>query len=200
MSRVPLRVRRLTGRLAVGVCAALLLAGCSNSQGTSAGVNGGEYRFVQAQPQGKVIARPDRSKIPPINGNLLDGSKFRLDSWRGSIVVINFWGSWCAPCRVESPELQQLYQQYRTDGVRMLGVNVKDSLDLAESFVAAKGLTYPSIFDPRGEVALALRDFPASAIPTSLVLDREGKVAATYVGRVQKAALATTLARLAKEH
>ena len=103
--------------------------------------------------------------------------------------MLNFWGSWCAPCRVETPEFQQVYTEVAGRGVEFLGRRREGRPSSWRSaFVTSKGITYPSLFDPAGEVALAFRDYPANAIPSTIVLDRQGRVAAVYTGDGQRAA------------
>jgi peroxiredoxin len=168
---------------AVGVLAAVL-AGCTTGSDAVDVSNGGEFRFVAGTPDGEVIDEANRAAAPAFTGELLDGSDFDSSTLSGDIVVINFWGSWCAPCRVETPEFQQVYDEVSSDGVSFLGINVKDDRQRAQAFLDDKGITFPSVFDPRGEVALAFRDFPANAIPSTIVLDRDGRVAAVYVAVV----------------
>jgi peroxiredoxin len=113
--------------------------------------------------------------------------------------VLNFWGSWCAPCRVESPQFQQVYAEVRDQGVQFLGVNVKDTDQLARAFEDSFGIEFPSLDDPRGEVALAFRDYPANAIPSTIVLDAQGRVAAVYTGAVEQDDLRAVLDSLMAE-
>ena len=113
--------------------------------------------------------------------------------------MINFWGSWCPPCRVETPEFQEVYTEVEGDGVQFLGINVKDDGQLAGAFLQSKGVTFPSLYDPRGEVALAFRDYPANAIPSTIVLDAQGRVAAVYTGAVEQDDLRAVLDRLMAE-
>ncbi len=171
-------------RLAAAVVLVGALAACTSGSDAVDVSNGGEFRFVAGTPDGEVIEEGDRASAPEFSGELLDGSDFESADLAGDIVVLNFWGSWCAPCRVETPEFQQVYDAVEDDGVSFLGVNVKDDRQLAEAFLDDKGITYPSLFDPRGEVALAFRDFPANAIPSTIILDGDGRVAAVYVAVV----------------
>ena len=87
---------------------------------------------------------------------------------------------------MESPEFQEVYAEVRDRGVQFLGVNVKDTDQLARAFEESFGIEFPSLYDPRGEVALAFRDYPANAIPSTIVLDPEGRVAAVYTGEVSQ--------------
>ena len=173
------RVLALTLDLLAGV-----LAGCATGSDAVDVSNGGEFRFVAGTPDGEVIDEGDRASAPEFSGLLLDGSDFDSSSLAGDIVVINFWGSWCAPCRVETPEFQQVYDEVSAEGISFLGINVKDDRQLAQAFLDDNGIAFPSVFDPRGEIALAFRDYPANAIPSTIILDQHGRVAAVYVAVV----------------
>jgi thiol-disulfide isomerase/thioredoxin len=107
--------------------------------------------------------------------------------------VLNFWGSWCAPCRVETPQFSQVASSVAGRGVRFLGVDVKDDEQFAQAFLSTRSISYPSLYDPRGEVALAFRDYPANAIPSTIVLDRQGRVAAVYTAAVTEPDLRAVL-------
>jgi peroxiredoxin len=100
---------------------------------------------------------------------------------------------------VETPEFQQVYTEAGDRGVEFLGVDVKDDRQLAQAFVTSKGITFPSLFDPRGEVALAFRDYPANAIPSTIVLDQAGRVAAVYTAAVTQKDLRTVLDDVVRE-
>jgi peroxiredoxin len=175
------------------------LAGCSTGTGAVDVANGGEFRFVAGTPAGQVIPVGERATAPEFSGTLLSGGDFRSSSLAGDVAVLNFWGSWCAPCRVESPQFQEVYAAVQNDGVQFLGLNVKDQEQLASAFLESKGITFPSLFDPKGQVALAFRDYPASAVPSTIVLDREGRVAAVYTAEVRQEDLRTVLAELTGE-
>ena len=190
-------MRRLIGAL-VGA-ALLLVAGCSTGSDAVDVNNGGEFRFVAGTPAGEVIPVADRRSAPDFGGRLLDGTEFSSTELAGNVAVINFWGSWCPPCRVETPQFQQVYGEVQGEGVQFLGINVKDDEQLAQAFLQSKGITFPSLYDPRGEVALAFRDYPANAIPSTIVLDREGRVAAVYTAAVQPDDLRTVLTRVVEE-
>jgi peroxiredoxin len=178
-------VRRALPLLA-GLAALAALAGCSTGSGAVDVANGGEFRFVAGTPAGTVIPVGERASAPEFSGTLLDGGAFDSASLAGDVAVLNFWGSWCAPCRVETPQFQEVYTEVQAKGVQFLGLNVKDVQQLATAFVESKGITFPSLYDPKGEVALTFRDYPATAIPSTIVLDREGRVAAVYTGEVQQ--------------
>jgi thiol-disulfide isomerase/thioredoxin len=178
---------------------AVLLAGCSTGADAVDVNNGGEFRFVAGTRAGEVIPEGERAAAPEFSGTLLGGGDWSSEELAGDVAVLNFWGSWCAPCRVESPEFQEVYTEVADDGVQFLGLNVKDQEQFAEAFVASKAITFPSLFDPKGEVALAFRDYPANAIPSTIVLDRDSRVAAVYTGEVRQDDLRTVLAQLTGE-
>jgi thiol-disulfide isomerase/thioredoxin len=186
-------------RLVVLLAGALLLSGCATGHSAVDVNNGGEFRFVAGTPAGSVIPASKRASAPSFSGTLLDGGRFSSSSLSGKVAVVNFWGSWCPPCRVETPDFQQVYSEDSGKGVTFLGINVKDDRQLAEAFLTSKGITFPSLYDPRGEVALAFRDYPANAIPSTIVLDREGKVAAVYTAAVTQDDLRTVLDSVTKE-
>ena len=189
-------MRRLLGAL-VG---ALLLAGCSTGQDAVDVNNGGEFRFVAGTPAGEVIPPDERAAAPEFSGTLLDGEEFASTALDGGIAVVNFWGSWCAPCRVETPAFSEVSEEYSGDGVQFLGINVKETdQQFADAFVENFDIAFPSLFDPRGEVALAFRDYPASAIPSTIVLDRRYRVAAVYTGEVRQDDLRSVLDRVLAE-
>lgn len=191
-----MRIPRLAGLVvAVGVA----LSSCTGDTNAVDINNGGQFRFVAATPRGELIDVDDRGVAPAFGGTLLDDEPFDSASLAGSVVVINFWGSWCAPCRVETPEFQEVYDEVREDGVVFLGINVKDGDQQARAFLTDNGITYPSLYDPRGEVALIFRDYPPSAIPSTILLDREGNVAAVYVGVVRQDDLRDAIATLMAE-
>ena len=165
--------------------AVLLVAGCSTGANAVDVNNGGEFRFVAGTPDGEVIPEDDRATAPEFSGELLGGGEFDSASLADQVAVLNFWGSWCAPCRVETPEFQEVYADVRDRGVQFLGLNVKETSEqFAQAFVDRFGIEFPSLYDPRGEVALAFRNYPATAIPSTIVLDRQGRVAAVYTGPV----------------
>jgi thiol-disulfide isomerase/thioredoxin len=162
-----------------------LLAACSTGPDAVDVNNGGEFRFVAATPSGEVIPADERATAPEFSGILLGGGAFSSEELSGDVAVLNFWGSWCGPCRVETPDFQEVYADVRDEGVQFLGLNVKETSEqFALAFVDRFGIEFPSLYDPRGEVALAFRDYPANAIPSTIVLDRDQRVAAVYTGEV----------------
>ncbi|SFT46409.1 Peroxiredoxin [Geodermatophilus amargosae] len=182
------------------LASAALLTGCSTGAGAVDVSNGGQFRFVAATPAGEVIPEGDRESAPDFGGTLLGGGDWDSDELAGQVAVLNFWGSWCPPCRVETPQFQEVYTEVRDEDVAFVGLNVKETDEqFAQAFVDSEGIEFPSLYDPAGEVALAFRDYPANAIPSTIVLDREGRVAAVYTGEVAQDDLRAVLDRLLGE-
>lgn len=182
------------------LASAALLTGCSTGANAVDVSNGGEFRFVAATPAGEVIPEAERDAAPDFGGTLLGGGDWSSDALDRQVAVLNFWGSWCAPCRVETPQFQEVYAEVRDEGVEFLGLNVKEPDEqFGQAFVDTQGIEFPSLYDPAGEVALAFRDYPANAIPSTIVLDREGRVAAVYTGEVAQDDLRAVLDRLLGE-
>ena len=187
-------------RLLATVGTLALLTGCSTGSDAVDVTNGGEFRFVAGTPAGEVIPAGERASAPDFSGTLLGGGSFDSAELDGDVAVLNFWGSWCAPCRVETPQFQEVYADVRDDGVQFLGLNVKETDEqFARAFVDDFGIEFPSLYDPRGEVALAFRDYPANAIPSTIVLDRQGRVAAVYTGEVAQDDLRRVVDRVVGE-
>jgi peroxiredoxin len=141
-----------------------------------------------------------RAMAPDISGKTLAGQRLRLSSYRGSVVVINFWASWCAPCRAEAPDLAVLATRFRSRGVRFLGIDIQDDPTSADAFLHTFQITYPSLNDPGDEIALAFRGtVPPAAIPTTLVIDRSGHIAARVVGSVSYNGLKELITQVSAE-
>lgn len=170
-------------RLLVVVLFAAFAAGCST--GTDAVETGTEFRFVSPGGQQEIFYEgEDRQKVPPMSGEdlLKEGADLAVSDFEGKVVVLNLWGAWCPPCRVEAPELQQVYDERKADGVVVLGIDVRDEDRTApQDFVRDTGLTYPSIYDPPGRALLGLKGYPRSVVPSTIVLDKQHRVAAVFL-------------------
>jgi thiol-disulfide isomerase/thioredoxin len=170
---------------ALAAAATLALAGCSGGAiGADTPASSGQS-FVSGSYSTSVFRTGSRPVAPDIAGTTLTGRHLSLSGYRGSVVVINFWGSWCAPCRGEAPSLAALASSLGPRGVRFLGIDIRDDPVSADAFTKSFGVTYPSLSDPGDELALAFRGtVPPAGIPTTLVIDRSGRIAARVVGGV----------------
>ncbi|WP_245612608.1 TlpA family protein disulfide reductase [Actinotalea ferrariae] len=143
-----------------------------------------------------VTEYPVATRAAPVDlsGTSLTDEAIDIAAWRGQVVVINVWGSWCAPCREEAPILAATSAAYADDGVQFVGVNVRDNRAAAIAFEEAYGITYPSIDDSDGKALLSLAEhLPAAGVPVTLILDREGRPAARVLGAVQESTLTALL-------
>ncbi|WP_018654712.1 TlpA family protein disulfide reductase [Actinomadura flavalba] len=168
-------------RVAAAVAALGLLAGCAGTS-ASGGPDGSGNRFVAGDGNVQKIRPENRKAGPQASGTTLKDEQLKLSDLRGKVTVVNFWASWCAPCRGEAPSLQRVHTEQKPNGVEFVGVNFKDSKANAQAFDRRFGITYPSWFDADGQIGLAFRDIPPDAIPSTLVLDRQGRVAARIIG------------------
>ncbi|MGH8836974.1 MAG: TlpA family protein disulfide reductase, partial [Actinomycetes bacterium] len=132
------------------------LAGCSGSAG-GAGRGSAEQAFVAGNGSVQTVPAADRKPAPALAGTTLTGDRFDLGALRGKVVVLNVWASWCAPCRAEAPNLEQVYQSIRADGVAFVGLNTRDEPDNARAFERRVGISYPSVVDRDGELLVAFR-------------------------------------------
>ena len=162
--------------------AALLAAGCAGTQASQNGTSGADSRYVAGDGSSQVVKAADRKQAPRVRGTTLDGKSFDLAGLRGKVIVVNFWASWCAPCRGEAPSLEQVYAENKAKGVEFVGVDIKDDTEPAKAFVRKFKVGYPSIIDQNGQVTLAFRDVPPNAVPSTLILDGQGRIAARVIG------------------
>jgi thiol-disulfide isomerase/thioredoxin len=136
----------------------------------------------------------DRSAPVVVTGDSLTGELLSTEDLRGDVVVLNVWGSWCAPCREEAPVLAATSRRLADRGVSFLGINVRDNTAAALAFEKRFGIDYPSIADVDGQALLSLNQYvPANAVPVTLVLDRQGRVAARIIGVLTATSLADAL-------
>jgi thiol-disulfide isomerase/thioredoxin len=136
-----------------------------------------------------------RQQAPPSTGQSLDGQPLALADYAGKPVVLNFWASWCGPCAREAPQIQAISQAY-LGRVQVLGVNLQDKVANAKTFERDLGITYPSFYDPSTKIAASFRGIAPQALPTTLVLDAEHRVAVRHFGAITEAQLRAYLERL----
>jgi peroxiredoxin len=192
--------RKLGALLAAVLALVLAAAGCTGGDDAVDQSAGGQYRFVGATSHGTVIDADKRKLAGPAKGELLDGGDWSLAALKGQVTVLNYWGTWCGPCRVETPNFQTVYLAWKDKGVAFVGIDVKEaSPSPAKAFVRDNNITYPMVFDEGAKTALQIGHLPLRGMPNTVVIDKQGRVAAVYVGIVQPADLEPALAALTSE-
>jgi len=131
------------------------------------------------------------TRAPNFVATTLDGATWKLSEHRGSVVVLNFWASWCGPCVTEAPELSSFAWAHRTNQVVVLGVVFNDSLAAARGFQAHYGSLYPSVADRSGEIA---NSFGITSPPTTVVIDGNGRVSTVIYGATTSSTLGEAVA------
>jgi len=152
---------------------------------------------VDGNASAVVYAAGHRPLAPEFTATTLTGSTLSFSSYRGKVVVLNFWGSWCVPCREEASTLSAVAARYQPSGVSFLGVDVRDTTASAEAFARSFHVAYPSVSDPGSVIT---QDFtatvPIAGTPTTLVIDRTGHVAGAVFGAVTYPELTAILTRV----
>ncbi|PZS30072.1 MAG: TlpA family protein disulfide reductase [Pseudonocardiales bacterium] len=185
--------------LAMALCAVLAAAGCSTGTNAVDQGAGSSNRYVAGDGSIRIVPAAKRGTPPQATGTLLAGGSFDLRDLRGTVTVINFWGSWCPPCRAEAGDLESVYQQTKASGVTFVGVDVKDQKASAEAFQKTFAIGYPSLYDRLGRVALQFRDTPPNSVPATLVIDRSGRVAVVILKSLRAEELLPIVRKVAAE-
>jgi cytochrome c biogenesis protein CcmG/thiol:disulfide interchange protein DsbE len=154
------------------------------------------YSHESGPPAGNVKPASSRKQMADFSLRDLRGSDWRLSAHRGDVVLVNFWASWCEPCRDETPGLVRVAHSYATKGLAVAGITMDDAgVEPVRKFVHDYGVDYP-ILIPRSDFELAAR---VESLPTTLLIDRQGRVAKTYIGRVREAVFRADVELLLKE-
>jgi thiol-disulfide isomerase/thioredoxin len=109
----------------------------------------------------------------------MDGQQVSLQQYRGKVVFLNFWATWCIPCREEMPALERLHQTYQAQDLAIISIDLKEGVDQVKAFFQKLGLSFPSLLDPNGVV---FRDYLVAGMPTTYLIDRDGTMVARGVG------------------
>lgn len=168
------------------VAGVLLLTSCSGDGGSAEDDTIG---FQAGDGSVSIVPADERVAAPELRGETLEGEVLSTRDFADREVVLNVWGSWCAPCRAEAPALVEVAE--RMPDVQFIGVNTRD-LDPApaKAFVRAFDIPYPNIYDPDGALLLEFGTLPPKAIPSTLVIDDQGRVAARILGETTASTLA----------
>lgn len=129
-------------------------------------------------------------KAPPFTLTLFNGERISLADLQGKVVFLNFWASWCPPCRAEARDLEAVWQEYKNENVVFLGIDIQDTEKDALEFLAEFNVTYPNGRDPNGEISI---DYGVWGIPETFFIDPEGRITYKHVGELGSATVITKL-------
>lgn len=189
------RSRRARRGVLVGWLVLLIVAaaiGLAIAQVRRTGTEPGALARAYGFRIGDFTAQVDEPKrpAPPIEGEGLDGERLALADYRGKVVVLNLWASWCGPCRLEEPQLERLWRQYKDKGVQFLGMNLRDQRAAARAFRDEFNVTYPSFYDPSTALVVHLG---VAVLPTTFVIGADGQILLRFTGRVDAGLLQPAL-------
>lgn len=198
--------RRAVGAVLAAAAIALPLAGCSqdSDNAQNAVATGGNFEFIT--PGGEKVINYEESERKPLRTfsgeDVRDRDKtISLEDYEGEIVVLNSWGQWCAPCRAEADDLQEIHTELQKRNLgTVLGINVRDyNPQVSNDFLKDNGLTYPSIYDPPFKTAAALGGVPTSVVPTTIVLDKQHRPATVFLRSITAQDVMDVVDKLEKE-
>ena len=199
-----LRRKRAVGAVLAAV--AVTLAGCAqdSDNAQNAVATGGNFEFIT--PGGEKVINYEESERKPLRTfsgeDVRDRDKtISLEDYDGEIVVLNSWGQWCAPCRAEADDLQEIHSELQKRKIgTVLGINVRDyNPQVSNDFLKDNGLTYPSIYDPPFKTAAALGGVPTSVVPTTIVLDKQHRPATVFLRSITAKDVMDVVDKLEKE-
>jgi peroxiredoxin len=157
----------------------LLVAGCNRSV-TFPETEGDIPTAVTVEEESSPTeATGERPPAPDFTLETLDGETVQLEDYAGEVVLINFWASWCPPCKAEMPDLQRYYEAYRDEGFVILGVNASEERGAVEAFVADHDITFPVAIDSTQEM---MGEYGVTGLPSSFFVDREGRILGYWPG------------------
>ena len=195
-------LRRTAVRTAAALAAMLILAACASTGADEQTPSAGQVGYPEVARNLTRVPPDQRKELPTVSGPALGSNQtISTQDFRGKVVVINVWGSWCPPCRKEAPDLQAASVETK-DIAQFVGITSKDYDPApAEAFVRSFEITYPSIYDPTGKVLLAFAgELPPSAIPTTMIIDRQGRLAVRVLSEVSKITLVDMINDVADGH
>jgi len=189
------RARLVPLALAGLVTVALALSGCTSGDSLADQYRAGSGKgYIAGDGSVTEIPADERGDAVEFAGTLEDGSQVTSADYAGEVLVVNFWYAACAPCRAEAPDLKEISDQFADEGATFLGVNVRDQAATAIAFNESFQISYESVMDVDGGMQLAFSgSIPPNAVPTTLVLDSSGRVAARILGQVNSPSILKTL-------
>lgn len=189
--------RRLLSSALLGAFGATVLAGCSSGDAALAqqAKAGDNKNYIAGDGSVTEYAAAERKPPVVLTGEMYNGTVVDSRDWAGKVIVLNFWYAACAPCRLEAPRLEALWNEFKPQNVLFYGVNDRDEEPAATAFERNFGITYPSMQDKDGGILLAMTQYvPPQAVPSTLVLDKQGKVAARILGLADQSILKSLIA------
>ncbi|MDO9486207.1 MAG: TlpA disulfide reductase family protein [Actinomycetota bacterium] len=133
-----------------------------------------------------VYAQGDRVDLPPLAGRTLSGGNLAIADLRGQVVVLNNWASWCEPCNEEAEALVEASKKFASQNVQFVGLDVTDQDAAAQDYTKTHGVEYPSIVDPKGVLLASVPSVPPGALPSTLIIDPQGRIAVRIIGVVKE--------------
>lgn len=194
-------ISRISRTVVCAIAAGLVLSGCTTTKTLRTDPQGEQGSQQSEGSALKRFAADDREDAPDFAGTTVDGRQVRLSDYRGEVVVVNAWATWCGPCRAESPDLDRVERELKDQGVRVLGVSTDAGRKNAFAFQKELGLSYPSLHDPGGRQFLKLPRglVNPQILPFTLYIDREGRIAGATQTPVTKGDVEGAVAPLVKE-
>ena len=190
------RAHSLAPALVAGALLTGVLSGCTDGPPPGEVVPGVRTGVTLPAPEDRPPAPVDEAVQVLGEG---DGTTLSLADLAGEVVVLNFWASWCGPCREEQPELNEAADALGDLPVQFLGVNINDTVPNAQAHVREFGIPYPSLFDPSSGYAAKFGGVGPRSIPTTILIDAEGRVAARLFGLTDFIEVTALAERLAQE-
>lgn len=167
------KIMNKTNLLWIGILLCLVM--CQNKE------------LSQEQKNAINMLTEDIQFAPDFSLPALNDSTYTLSELRGKVVIINFWATWCGPCRLEIPDFNELYTKHKEDGLEILGISISDQKKALKNFTKSYRVDYPLLFDsPRNMDKITRKYGGVYAVPTSYIIGRKGDIIASYPGAIIK--------------